>query len=95
MGFFPTWWTFEGHLTPLFSRPMKWIARVLWKVGDGAIIDGLGPDGIAARVLDIARRAIRLQTGFVYHYAFVMLIGIIAFMSYFAWLNWSEFARGF
>jgi NADH-quinone oxidoreductase subunit L len=88
-------WYFDELYDWIFVRPMKWIARVLWKVGDGAIIDGLGPDGIAARVLDIARRAIRLQTGFVYHYAFVMLIGIVAIMSYFAWLNWSEFARGF
>ncbi|MEJ2125160.1 MAG: NADH-quinone oxidoreductase subunit L [Alphaproteobacteria bacterium] len=88
-------WYFDELYEWIFIRPMKWIARVLWKVGDGAIIDGLGPDGVAARVLDIARRAIRLQTGFVYHYAFVMLIGIVALMSYFAWLNWPEFARGF
>ncbi len=48
-----------------------------WKVGDGLIIDGLGPDGISARVLDLTRGAVRLQSGYVYHYAFAMLIGVI------------------
>ncbi|MEL6621653.1 MAG: hypothetical protein AAFQ11_02120, partial [Pseudomonadota bacterium] len=48
----------------------------LWKTGDGRIIDGLGPDGISARVLGITGRVIKFQTGYVYHYAFVMLIGV-------------------
>jgi NADH-quinone oxidoreductase subunit L len=74
---------------------MKWLSRVLWKVGDGMVIDGLGPDGISARVLDITNRVVRLQTGFVYHYAFVMLIGIALIVSYFAWVYWAQLARGF
>jgi NADH-quinone oxidoreductase subunit L len=40
------------------------------------VIDGLGPDGVSARVIDIAQRAVRLQTGYLYHYAFAMLIGV-------------------
>ena len=51
-------------------------AALLWKGGDGAIIDGLGPDGIAARVLWTTGRVVKLQTGYVYHYAFAMLIGV-------------------
>ena len=46
------------------------------KGGDGKIIDGLGPDGIAGRVLWTTGRVVKLQTGYVYHYAFAMLIGV-------------------
>ena len=67
----------------LFVRPALWLGRKLWKVGDGEIIDGLGPDGIAARVLDATRGAVRLQSGYVYHYAFAMLIGVVALMTWF------------
>jgi NADH-quinone oxidoreductase subunit L len=87
-------WYFDELYDRIFVRPMAWIARVLWKVGDGMIIDGLGPDGISARVADITKRVVRLQTGFVYHYAFVMLIGIVVFVSYFAYQNWPELMRG-
>ncbi|UNF41149.1 hypothetical protein MNL09_03270 [Bartonella krasnovii] len=45
-------------------------------MGDGKIIDGLGPNGIAARVVDITNRVVRMQTGYLYHYAFAMLIGV-------------------
>ena len=57
-------------------RPAFWIGRQLWKRGDGTIIDGLGPDGVASRVLWTTGRVVRLQTGYVYHYAFAMLIGV-------------------
>ena len=43
----------------------------------------IGPDGIAARVIDITNRAVRLQTGYIYHYAFVMLIGVALLITYF------------
>jgi len=88
-------WYFDELYDWIFVRPMRWIARVLWKVGDGAIIDGLGPDGVSARVLDITNRVVRLQTGFVYHYAFVMLVGIALFITYFAWVYWSLAGKGF
>ena len=64
-------------------RPAQALGRFLWKVGDGIIIDGLGPDGIAARVLDVTRGAVRLQSGYVYHYAFAMLIGVVALATWF------------
>ena len=55
----------------------------LRKQGDGRIIDGMGPDGVSARVIDVAGRVVRLQTGFVYHYAFAMLIGVAALITWY------------
>ncbi|RJF87458.1 NADH-quinone oxidoreductase subunit L [Oleomonas cavernae] len=78
-------WYFDELYDLLFVRPAKAIGRLLWKGGDGRIIDGLGPDGISARVLDIARRAVKLQSGFVYHYAFAMLIGVAALVSWYVY----------
>src|SRR6202012_4369049 len=76
-------WYFDELYDYIFVRPAKWIARQLWKIGDGLIIDGLGPDGISARVLDVTRGAVRLQSGYVYHYALAMLLGVIALASWF------------
>src|SRR5579872_769346 len=76
-------WYFDELYDLIIVRPTKWIGRFLWKVGDGKIIDGLGPDGVSARVLDITRRAVQLQTGYVYHYAFAMLIGVAGFITWF------------
>ncbi len=76
-------WYFDEIYDYLFVRPTKWLGRFLWKVGDGAIIDGLGPDGVAARVIDVTNKVVRLQTGYVYHYAFAMLIGLAIIISYF------------
>ena len=66
-------WYFDELYDFIFVRPAFAIGRLFWKGGDGAIIDGFGPDGISARVLDVTRSAVRLQTGYVYHYAFAML----------------------
>ena len=76
-------WYFDTLYDRLFVRPAFWLGRLLWKGGDGAIIDGLGPDGVSARVLDTTARVIRLQTGYLYHYAFVMLIGVAIILTVF------------
>jgi NADH-quinone oxidoreductase subunit L len=76
-------WYFDEIYDFLFVRPAMRLGRFLWKVGDGRIIDGLGPDGIAARVLDATRGAVRLQSGYLYHYAFAMLIGVVALATWF------------
>jgi NADH-quinone oxidoreductase subunit L len=76
-------WYFDELYDFLFVKPAFAIGRLFWKGGDGRIIDGLGPDGIAARVADGARLAVRLQTGYVYHYAFAMLIGVAAVVTWF------------
>jgi NADH-quinone oxidoreductase subunit L len=69
-------WYFDELYDRLFVRPAFWIGRVLWKGGDGKVIDGVGPDGIAARVQSTSGRVVKLQTGYLYHYAFAMLIGV-------------------
>jgi NADH-quinone oxidoreductase subunit L len=76
-------WYFDELYDWLFVRPAHAIGRGLWKEGDGRLIDGVGPDGIAAAALSFARRASALQSGYVYHYAFAMLIGVAAIVSWF------------
>jgi NADH-quinone oxidoreductase subunit L len=76
-------WYFDRIYDFLFVRPTLWLGRLLWKGGDGFIIDGFGPDGVSARVLDVTRNVVRLQTGYLYHYAFAMLIGVAAFFTWF------------
>jgi len=78
-------WYFDEVYDWLFVRPAKLLGYGLWKGGDGAVIDGLGPDGIATVTRDLARRAGRLQTGYVYHYAFAMLIGVVLLVSWYLW----------
>ena len=80
-------WYFDELYDRIFVRPSLWLGRVLWKGGDGAIIDGLGPDGISARVIDVTNRVVRLQSGYLYHYAFIMLIGVAAIITWmmFTW----------
>ena len=62
-------------------EPAKRLGRSLWLGGDGSLIDGIGPDGIAAATLELARRAGRLQSGYVYHYAFAMLVGVVVMVT--------------
>jgi NADH-quinone oxidoreductase subunit L len=76
-------WYFDELYDFLIVRPALRLGRILWKWGDGRIIDGLGPDGVAARVLDATRGAVRLQSGYVYHYAFAMLIGVVGLATWF------------
>ena len=66
-----------------FVRPAKWIGYRLWKDGDGRLIDGLGPDGISAGVADWTKQIVRLQSGYIYHYAFAMLIGAVLLATWF------------
>jgi NADH-quinone oxidoreductase subunit L len=81
--FFLHAWYFDALYDFLFIRPAKRLGHFLWKFGDGTVIDGIGPNGVAARVLDITKGVVRLQTGYIYHYAFVMLIGVALFITYF------------
>nr|WP_321446386.1 NADH-quinone oxidoreductase subunit L [uncultured Cohaesibacter sp.] len=75
-------WYFDELYDLLFVRTTKWLGRVLWKGGDERIIDHYGPNGIAARVLDVTQRVVKLQTGYVYHYAFAMMIGAALLVTY-------------
>lgn len=76
-------WYFDELYDLIFVRPAKWLGTTLWKRGDGWLIDGFGPDGVSARVLDVTRNVVRLQTGYLYHYAFAMLIGAAALVTWF------------
>jgi NADH-quinone oxidoreductase subunit L len=76
-------WYFDELYDLVFVRPTLRLGRFLWKYGDGWLIDGFGPDGISARVLDVTRNVMRLQTGYLYHYAFAMLIGVAALITWF------------
>ena len=76
-------WYFDEIYDALIVRPLLWLGRLLWKGGDGMVIDGFGPDGVSARVLDVTRNVMRLQTGYLYHYAFAMLIGAALLITWF------------
>ncbi|HEX5079477.1 MAG TPA: NADH-quinone oxidoreductase subunit L [Geminicoccaceae bacterium] len=76
-------WYFDELYDFLFVRPAKWIGYRLWQRGDLGVIDAYGPDGLAAMSVDIARRAMRLQTGYLYHYAFAMLIGVALLVTWY------------
>ncbi len=76
-------WYFDELYDAVFVRSANYLGRGLWKSGDGALIDGVGPDGVAAAALNLARRATRLQTGYLYHYAFAMLIGVAALVTWY------------
>ena len=77
-------WYFDELYDLIFVRPAMWLGRFLWKKGDEAVIDGFGPDGVSARVGDVTTQIVKLQTGYVYHYAFAMLIGVAAIVSWFS-----------
>jgi len=76
-------WYFDEIYDFFLVRPAMWLGRFLWKKGDGWLIDGFGPDGVSARVIDITHRVVRLQSGYVYHYAFAMLIGVAALITWY------------
>ena len=75
-------WYFDELFDFIFVRPSMWLGRFFWKQGDGRVIDGIGPDGIAARIMDITNRAVKLQSGFLYHYAFAMLLGVAGLVTW-------------
>ncbi|MFB2552300.1 NADH-quinone oxidoreductase subunit L [Ensifer soli] len=75
-------WYFDELYDFLFVRTAKRIGTFLWQKGDVTVIDGYGPNAVAARVLDVTGRVVRLQTGYLYHYAFAMLIGIAALVTW-------------
>ncbi len=75
-------WYFDEVYDFLFVRPAKRLGHFLWKKGDGWLIDGFGPDGVSARVVDVTSRVVKLQTGYLYHYAFAMLIGVAALVTW-------------
>ena len=80
-------WFFDEIYEATFVRGAKALGDLFWKVGDQKVIDGLGPNGVAAVSAWFGKRVGRWQTGYVYHYAFVMLLGVAGLLT-FALYNW-------
>jgi NADH-quinone oxidoreductase subunit L len=80
-GFLKNRWYIDDLYRVLFQEPARLVGRFLWKRGDEATIDGAGPNGIARLTSFTARKAVGVQTGFVFHYAFVMLLGVIVLLT--------------
>ncbi len=76
-------WYFDEIYERVFVRNIWRIGRVFWKTGDKRLIDGLGPDGFASLSQSVARRFSKMQTGYLYHYAFVTVLGLLALVSWF------------
>jgi len=71
-------WYFDEIYNALLVRPSLWLGRFLWKKGDEGTIDRFGPDGAASLVVAGTRLTARIQTGYLYTYALVMLLGVAA-----------------
>jgi NADH-quinone oxidoreductase subunit L len=82
-------WFFDELYDATFVRGAKALGDLFWKGGDIQVIDGLGPNGVAAVSAMVGRRAGKMQSGYVYHYAFVMLLGVAGLLSFalYAWSN--------
>ena len=78
-------WYFDELYHAVFVRGAEVLGDLFWKGGDKRLIDGLGPDGVSALSYATGKATGRLQTGYVYHYAFVMLIGVAGLLSFALW----------
>jgi NADH-quinone oxidoreductase subunit L len=80
--FFYNKWYFDELYNFLFVRPAFWFGKVFWKVWDIGIIDRFGPNGAAWLVARGSKGAVRLQSGYLYSYALVMLVGLVGAVSW-------------
>ena len=83
-------WYFDELYNFIFVRPVFVLGRLFWKGGDGAVVDG-AIDGTAAGVARVTGCVVKLQTGYIYHYAFAMLIGAAAILT---WLTHNGLFNG-
>jgi NADH-quinone oxidoreductase subunit L len=83
--FFYNKWFFDELYDATIVRAAKWLGDLFWKGGDQKIIDGFGPDGVSALSVQVGKGAGRLQSGYVYHYAFVMLLGVAGLLTFALW----------
>ena len=74
------WYIDEIYDATLVKGARK-VGDIFWKIGDQKLIDGLGPNGVAAFFAGAAKRLSKLQTGYLFHYAFVMLLGVAAIIA--------------
>jgi NADH-quinone oxidoreductase subunit L len=78
-------WFFDELYALVFVRGAKALGDLFWKGGDKAVIDGLGPNGVSALSYATGKWMAARQTGYVYHYAFAMLLGIAGLLSFAFW----------
>ena len=71
----------------VIARGMRGLGTVFWKLGDQMVIDGALVNGSWKLVGWVSSMVRRLQSGYIYHYAFGMILGIFVLMTYFVWLN--------
>lgn len=80
--FFLNKWYFDELYNHIFVKPAFALGRFFWKVGDEGTINRFGPDGAAVLVTSGSRVAMKLQSGFLYSYALVMLLGLVAALTW-------------
>jgi NADH-quinone oxidoreductase subunit L len=80
--FFLNKWYFDELYNAVFVRPAFWLGRLFWKQGDIGIIDRFGPNGSAAVVSFGSKLAVKMQSGYLYTYALVMLLGLVTAVSW-------------
>ena len=68
-------WYFDEFYDLIFVKSSKFLGKYLWKKIDGLVIDKFGPDGLSNLFKYFSAKAVRFQSGFIYQYAFVMLVG--------------------
>jgi NADH-quinone oxidoreductase subunit L len=76
-------WYFDELYDRIFVRPAVLFGGWLWRRGDKGTIDYFGPDGLSALVGRLSSRLVHIQTGYVYHYAFAMMIGVVVLLSWY------------
>ena len=74
-------WYFDEIYDFIFVKGARLLGDLFWKGGDQKVIDGLGPDGVSAVSYIVGKGVGRIQTGYLYHYAFVMLLGVAALLT--------------
>lgn len=79
-------WYFDELYDAIFVRPTLRLAKFAWHFGDEQVIDGV-PNGLATLTTDASAQTVKLQTGSIALYAFIMLIGLLAFLSLFLWVR--------
>ena len=76
-------WYFDELYEKIFTQPLKKIGSFLWRTGDEKTIDRYGPDGISKIIKTISNKAVKLQSGYIFDYAFVMLLGFSLLLTFF------------
>jgi NADH-quinone oxidoreductase subunit L len=75
-------WYFDELYDRIFVKPALWLGNALWKGFDDMLVDKTITEGLGNRVKDITGKVVKLQSGYLYHYAFAMLIGIAALLTW-------------